>query len=102
MAAVALVIFERFTALLLALRRNGSPSCRMSHSRGNGDCEEAGSGRLVRIIFLRPDSSSDQIDLHLTEFQRTARARSPFRLAIVGKVVAPVICRLGILACSLQ
>jgi hypothetical protein len=50
---------------------------------------------LVRIIFLRSDSSSDQIDLHLTEFQRTARPRSPFRLAIVGKVVAPVICRLG-------
>ena len=41
------------------------------------------------------------MNLHFAEFQRSARPRSPFRLAIAGKIVTPVICCLGVLIFSL-
>ena len=42
------------------------------------------------------------MNLHLTEFQRSARPRGPFSLAIGGKIVTPIICYLGVLIFSLQ
>jgi hypothetical protein len=57
--------------------------------------------RAWRFSFLRKSSGGDQIDLHLAEFQRSARPCSPFGLTITGEIATPVICSLGILVCSL-
>ena len=41
------------------------------------------------------------MDLHFTEFQRSACAGGPFRLAITGKIAAAVIRGLRVLIFSL-
>ena len=57
----------------------------------NNPCQKR--SRSDRIWPGAPSSRGDQMNLHLTELQRSARPRSPFSLAIAGKIVTPVICR---------
>jgi hypothetical protein len=46
--------------------------------------------------------SGHRVDLHLTELQRSARSRAPLRLAIAGKIAAPMVCGLRALVLPLQ
>jgi hypothetical protein len=64
---------------------------------------------VLRVLGARAFGASamasgggSQIDLHLTEFQRSACPCSSFGLAIAGKIAAPVICSLDVLVLSLQ
>ena len=41
-------------------------------------------------------------ELHLTEFQRSARPGSPFRLAIASEIARSIVCYLGMLVYSLK
>jgi hypothetical protein len=45
----------------------------------------------IMLSQRQPLGRGNQIDLHLTEFQRSARPGSPFRLTIAGEIATPVL-----------